>query len=90
MSDKNIKAIRGQMRQLAKELLTQELAKGIQEQLAKAVNERLNSIDAYVKTQLGEMNERSKETQDYVTRKLALAEVRATTVVVDDSAKQTS
>lgn len=85
MSDKNIKVIRGQLRQIAKDLLNEEMATGIRDQIAKVVNDRLNAIDAYVKAQLEEMQERSRETQDYVTRKLALAEVRTVPAAAIDA-----
>lgn len=85
MSDKNSKVIRGQMRIVAKELLTAELAAAIQTQLAKAVHTRLDQIDAYIKEQLKIINDRSEETQSYVVRNLSLANVKAASNVDTDS-----
>lgn len=81
MSDKNLKAIRGQLRQIVKELLTSELVAASQKQVYDMLHKRLDAIDAHIKSQLEEMNERSKETQSYVVRNLALSQVKAATKV---------
>lgn len=88
MSDKNIKAIRGQVRQICEELLDSELTKKILSEVSGIVNARLNQIDAYVKEQLKQLQEKAEETQSYVVRNLALTNAQSASSKVDDSASK--
>lgn len=86
MSDKNLKAIRGQVRQVVKEFMTTEQLQAVLKEVTNTVNKRLDAIDAHVKSQLKEINERSQETQSYVVRNLALATTKPAPVKVDETA----
>lgn len=90
MSDKNLKAIRGQVRQIVKELLSDELVDARQKEIAALVNKRLDAIDAFIKAQVSEMQERSKEVQSYVVRNLALNQVKPTLAKVEENTILTS
>ncbi len=80
------KMLRGQLRNLFKEMQPTVFDEEAMKALNKRIDERLNQIEQYVKSAMTEMNERSKETQSYVVRNLALATVQAATPkVVDDS-----
>lgn len=89
MSDKNLKAIRGQVRQITKELLTSELVAASNKEVAAVVNKRLDAIDAYIKEQLKQLADKTEEMQSYVVRHITHANVNATPTV-DTSAPKTS
>lgn len=89
MSDSSVKTIRKQLRNVCQELLPtvlkSELYLSIQKELSSIVNKRLDAIDAYVRDQLKEIQDRSIETQSYVVRNMALAQVKTAPSKVDDS-----
>lgn len=74
----SIKMLRGQVRQIVKELLPEVFKEELTKAIQKEIEERLNRVDNHVKAAVAEMNERSKETQSYVVRNLALANTQAT------------
>lgn len=86
MSDKNLKQIRGQLRQVVQELMTTEQLQALLKEVTSTVNKRLDAIDAHIKSQLKEINDRSQQTQSYVVRNLALATVKPTPAQVDENA----
>lgn len=49
----NVKVLRGQVRQVAKEMLTEELQKLIEEKVIKSINERLDRIEKRQKDHFG-------------------------------------
>lgn len=77
MSDRNIKALRGQIRQIVKEMLpeilAQELVASANKESMTKVETRLNDITKYIKTTLDGIDSRSKEVQAYVVRNSAPA-----------------
>lgn len=73
----NIKMLRGQVRQIVKELLPEVFKEELTKAIQKEIEERLNRVDSHVKAAVAEMNERSKETQNYVVRNLVLATTQA-------------
>lgn len=81
----SIKLLRGQVRQIVQELLPQVLKDEILKALNRQINERLDSINRFVDNAVKEMNERSKETQSYVVRNLALSNALATQSKVEES-----
>lgn len=86
MSDKNLKQIRGQLRQVVQELMTTEQLQALRKEVMNAMDKRLDAIDAHIKSQLKEINDRSQETQSYVVRNLALATVKPAPAQVDENA----
>lgn len=72
---KDTKLLRGQIRQVVKEILpevlTEELTKVIQLQLQAIIKAQLNSIEAQVKDSLQALDDRSREVQSYVIRQVA-------------------
>lgn len=69
----NAKLVRGQLRQLLQELLPDLFKEVLIKELRKDIEERLDRVDKHVKAGIQEMNDRSKESQNYVIRNLALA-----------------
>lgn len=69
----SIKQLRGQVRQIVKELLSEVLNDELVQALRKDIYTRLDAIDKHVKSTTQEMNDRTKETQSYVVRNLTLA-----------------
>jgi len=73
MSEKTIKQVRGQLRQITKEilpdLLTQELISAVYKQLAAEFGARFQIVEKNVSDTLTEINNRSKDVQDLVVRK---------------------
>lgn len=65
---KEIKAIRGQLRQLVKEILPELLAVAQYEELRKEIHSKMERIETNVKDTMREINERSKDTQSYLVR----------------------
>ncbi len=68
----NLKQARGQMRQLVKEVmpevLTAELKSAIYAELKEFINARLTAIHKDVEATMAEINQRSKDAQDYLVR----------------------
>ena len=65
---KEIKQIRGQVRQIVKEILPDTLTQEHYLVLKQHVDERINQIEKFVKEKLTEMNERHKDTMGYLVR----------------------
>ncbi len=76
MSEKNVKFLRGQVRQVVKELLPQVLnAEAIQsmnKDLISRVDTRLASLTDMVKSTLDQIDQRSQDMQSYVVRNVAV------------------
>lgn len=70
MSD--AKLIRGQLRQIAKEILPDVLSQELKTELYKKIREemtaRINAIEENVKLTLEQLDQRSKDTLDYLVR----------------------
>lgn len=66
MSD--IKQLRGQVRQVVKELLNEELIKQVHEILAKQISGELKKIEEETRKTMHEMNERHKNTMGFLVR----------------------
>lgn len=69
----DVKQLRGQLRQIAKEILPEILNQEQYQELKKHVDERLNRIELHVKTQMKEMQEHHKNTLGYLVRQTTLA-----------------
>lgn len=83
----SVKMLRGQIRQIVKELLPEVFKEELTKAIQKEIEERLSRVDKHVKAALQEMNDRTKDTQSYVVRNLALATTQAATPkAVNDSA----
>ena len=69
---KDAKLIRGQVRQVAQEILTQEVGKAlaldIQKALLAHLDARLDAIDKHIKSQLEAIDQRAKDLQSYLVR----------------------
>jgi hypothetical protein len=69
---KDTKLLRGQIRQIAKEMLpemmTSELAESIRRELSKQINGRLDAVVKNIQDTLKGMDDRSKDIQDYIVR----------------------
>lgn len=72
MSEKNIKLLRGQVRNVVKESLTEEAFKAIEARLTKTLNEKLSEVTRTVKEGLEVIDQRSKDLQAYVVRNVAV------------------
>jgi len=70
MSDAKI--IRGQLRQITKEimpeLLSQELKSEVYKRIREEMTTRINAIEENVKATLDQLDQRSKDTLDYLVR----------------------
>lgn len=68
----DIKKIRGQLRIIAQELLpellTTELKSAMYDRLTAVITARLSAIEKDIRATMDEINNRSKETQDYIIR----------------------
>lgn len=69
---KDVKLVRGQLRQIAKELLPEAINEQQYQALKKHIDTRVNEIEALVKKTLHEMNERQKDTMGYLVRQASL------------------
>lgn len=82
MSDKNLKAIRGQIRQIVKDILpevfTQELATKTQKTLQEYNEKRLDAIAKHLVDTLKQIDDRAKDTQAYILRNASLSNVAPT------------
>jgi hypothetical protein len=71
---KEIKAIRGQIRQIIKELLpdmiNQELQTAMYKQLSGELSAKLLVIEGDIKKQLLEMDNRAKDVQNFIMREM--------------------
>ncbi len=63
-----IKQIRGQLRQIAKELLPELLHEQQYAALKAHVDARISEVEKFVKQTMTEMNERHKDTMGYLVR----------------------
>lgn len=72
MSEKNIKLLRGQVRQVIKENLNEEAFRAMEARLTKTLNEKLSELSLKVKESIDVMDQRSKDVQAYVTRNVAV------------------
>lgn len=72
MSDKNVKLLRGQVRQVVKEqlpgVLSAEVIEAIQAKLQKEMADRLDNVMGLMKETLDRVDQRSKEVQSYLVR----------------------
>ena len=64
------KEVRNQIRNIIKEedFLTAEILALIESRVSKKVEERLNRIDAHLRSQLETIDQRSKDMQSYIVR----------------------
>lgn len=65
------KELRGQLRQIAKELLPELLNEAQYEELRKHVDARITEVEKFVKATLTEMNTRHKDTMGYLVRQVS-------------------
>lgn len=74
MSDKGIKQIRGQLRQIVQDLLpgilAQELTAAIQKKMLEEVNRQMTNIGAEARVTLQQIDSRQKDFQGYLHRTL--------------------
>jgi ppGpp synthetase/RelA/SpoT-type nucleotidyltranferase len=77
MSDKNVKTIRKQIRNICQEflpeILTNELVYKLNKEITETVIARMDSLKERVEKQLEEMNNRSKDMQAYVVNQMGTA-----------------
>lgn len=92
MSDKNIKLIRKQIRNVVQELLPEIMKKEVfvesYDRVQKEVASRLTFIEGQVKNSLKEMDDRSKDMQGFVMRQV-LASTAPQPVVTEESGDNT-
>lgn len=65
---KEAKLIRGQVRQVVAEILTEEMSKAITAEVLKAVSERLSHVEKNVRETLALLDKRSKDVSGYLVR----------------------
>lgn len=70
MSEKNVKLIRKQIKNVCQELLSEEMIAVIHKKLSESVNTRLTAMSTNVDKQLAEMQQRSKDVQAYVVSRI--------------------
>lgn len=72
MNGKQVKLLRGQIRNVVKELfpevMTLEMAETVRKELSKRIDEHFDILSKQVKTSLEEINDRTKKTQDFLVR----------------------
>lgn len=70
---REIKQLRGQLRQITKEILpevlSQELANGVHKRLSGEISTKLLNIELMIKERLDAMDARSKDIQEFILRK---------------------
>lgn len=71
MSNKNAKLIRGQVRQIVQEVLTQELVDALYKKLNDDMSKVLRGMEANAKVALEKLNENQKDMQNNLTRVLS-------------------
>lgn len=69
---KQVKLIRGQVRQIVQELLPEVLSAEHHAEIKKIIEERLGVLEAHVKAQMHEMNERQKDTLTALIRSVSV------------------
>ena|SRR5271166_2138481 len=73
--DIKLKQIRGQLRQIVKDvfpvLLTEELKSAAYADLKKIITGRLDAVQKDVENTMNEINQRSKDAQDYLVRNVS-------------------
>lgn len=88
MSEKNVKFLRGQVRQVVKQLLPEvfstETSKAMEKVLVTRIDSRLSEITKVVKEALDTMDKRSLDMQSYVVRNVAVPAAPAA-VTTDNS-----
>lgn len=65
---KQVKLLRGQVRQIVNEILPEVLAGAMYAELAAAMQKQLKDVEAQVKETLIRLDERSKDIQSYLIR----------------------
>ena len=65
---KQVKLLRGQVRQIVNEILPDVLAGAMYAELAAALQKQLKDVEAQVKETLIRLDERSKDIQSYLVR----------------------
>jgi hypothetical protein len=68
----NLKQLRGQLRQIAKELLPELLTGEFREQMEQLIKARMDQIEADTKKTMHEMNTRHKDTMGYLVRQVTV------------------
>lgn len=68
---KDQKLVRGQCRQVVKEMLTEEFKAALLSEVNKLVDNRLDAITAHLKASLEAIDARSKDVQGYLIRQTA-------------------
>lgn len=72
MGDKNTKELRGQIRQIVKELLPEIMGSELIAAIDKKLSENVKKIEGQVKETMHEMNERHKSTMSYLVREVTV------------------
>lgn len=88
MSDKNIKALRGQVRQAVKELMPEIIKSESYQAIMKAVEEKLRAIEKQVLDTLEAMQNRQKDLQNYIMREVTLSTSPAPKVTEENPANE--
>jgi len=68
----NVKQLRGQLRQVVKEMLPETLTEQHYESLKKHIDARINEIEKSVKDTMHTINERHKDTMSYLLREVSV------------------
>lgn len=71
------KDIRKQVKNVAQDLIGDAFAEEIHAKVTKRVNERLDALEKYVKSQMEAMNKRAEETQSYLVRQVSGASIKS-------------
>lgn len=69
----SLKQLRGQMRQIAQDLLPEALSKELYAKLEEKIDQKLKKIEEDTKKTMSEMNQRHKETMGYLVRQVSSA-----------------
>lgn len=70
MSNKNAKMIRGQVRQVVQEVLTEELVHAVYKKVSEEMAARLSDMADHAKISLQKLDENQKDMQNHLTRVL--------------------
>lgn len=68
MNSKNVKLIRGQVRQVVQEVLTQELVNAVRKQVQDHVSAQLKQMADSAESSLAKLNDNQRDMQSYLTR----------------------
>jgi len=71
---KNTKVLRGQLRQIAQELLPELMKEALFEEITKQMIARVNAIEEFTKKTMTEMNERHKDTMGMLVRSVVVGD----------------